>query len=174
MTNRAITDVQLDSIFGSKFPQKIQRLVDEELNHGRWLDGYDLAVCRDVIDGDAARKLLEIVLTHRPELRIDRDKLLKAVEEELPQSIVGAPMFWIAGEGGAYALTDGLRVARFEGAQMVWRTPRISWDGIEFDSLTSGRLRGRAWMLSSSPTPDVPFELDFETGELLKGEVVPY
>lgn len=57
---------------------------------------------------------------------------------------------------------------------MIWRTPRLSWDGIEFDSLENGRLRGRAWMLSSSVTPDAPFELDYETGELLDGQPVPY
>lgn len=173
MTKRDIIDVQLESFFGSKFPQKIQRLVDHELNEGRWFDGYDLAVSRDVIDGDDARKLLEIVLTEYPVLRIDKDALLRAVEDNLPQSM-GAPVSWIVGESGAYALTDSLHVARFEGVGMIWRTPRISWDGIEFDSLTNDRLRGRAWMLSSSVNPDTPFELDFETGDLLEGEAVPY
>ncbi|QQL44425.1 hypothetical protein [Sulfuriroseicoccus oceanibius] len=173
MTKRDIISVQLESFFGSKFPQMIQLLVDDELNHGRWVDGYDLAVSRDVIDGDNARKLLEIVLTEYPELRIDQDALMKAVEEKLPQNW-GAPVSWIVGESGAYALTDTLRVARFERADLIWRTPRISWDGIEFDSLIDGRLRGRAWMLTSNVTPDTPFELDFETGELLAGEAVPY
>ena len=173
MTNRDIIDIQLESFFGSKFPQKIQRMVDHELNEGRWVDGYELAVTRDVIDGDDARKLLEIVLTLHPELRIDPNALLRAVEDKLPQSC-GAPVSWIVGDIGAYALTDSLRVARFEGAEMIWRTPRISWDGIEFDSLTNDRLRGRAWRLSSSVNPDTSFELDFVTGELLAGEAIPY
>jgi hypothetical protein len=173
MTKRDIIDVQLELFFGSKFPQKIQRMVDGELNEGRWVDGYDLAVSRDVIDGDDARKLLEIVLTEHPALRVDRDALLRAVEDKLPQSM-GVPVSWMVAESGAYALTDSLRVARFEGAEVIWRTPRISWDGIEFDSLTNDRLRGRAWMLTSSVRPETPFELDFETGELLAGEAVPY
>jgi hypothetical protein len=173
MTKRDIIDVQLELFFGSKFPQKIQRMVDGELNEGRWVDGYDLAVSRDVIDGDDARKLLEIVLTEHPALRVDRDALLRAVEDKLPQSM-GAPVSWMVAESGAYALTDSLRVARFEGAEVIWRTPRISWDGIEFDSLTNDRLRGRAWMLTSSVRPETPFELDFETGDLLAGEAVPY
>jgi hypothetical protein len=171
MTPREIIDVQLELFFGSKFPQKIQRLVDEELNQGRWVEGYDLAVCRDVIGGDDARSLLEIVLTQHPELRIDREVLMEFVEEKLPQS-EGASVSWIVGEGGAFALTDSLRVARFEGVKMIWRTPRLSWDGIEFDSLENCRLRGRSWMLSSSVTPDAPFELDFETGELIDGQLV--
>ncbi|CAN5829655.1 hypothetical protein BH11VER1_BH11VER1_04360 [soil metagenome] len=172
MTRRDIIDVQLDSFFGGKFPQKIQHLIDDELNQGRWVDGYELAVCQDVICGCDARKLLEIVLTQHPDLKIDRDVLLATIEDKLPQSM-GAPVSWIVGESGAYALTDSLRVARFERTAMIWRTPRISWDGIEFDSLMSGRLRGRAWMLSSSLTPDASFELDFETGEILDGQAVP-
>ena len=172
MTKRDIIDLQLESFFGGKFPQKIQRLVDDELNQGHWVDGYESAVCHSVIDGDAARKLLEIILTQNPELRIDQDALMEAVEDKLPQSFCAA-VSWIAGESGAYALTDSLRVARFEGTEMIWRTPRISWDGIEFDSLADGRLRGRAWMLSSSVKPDTGFEIDFETGELLEGESVP-
>ena len=173
MTKRDIIDVQLESFFGSKFPQKIQRLVDDELNHGRWAEGYELAVSQDVINGDDARKLLEIVLTQHPELRIDQASVMKVVEDQLPQSW-GAPVSWIVAESGAYALTDTLQVARFEGADLIWRTPRISWDGIEFDSLADDRLRGRAWMLSSSVNPDSPFELDFVTGELLVGEAVPH
>ena len=172
MTKRDIIHVQLESFFGGKFPQKIQRLVDDELNQGRWAHGYDLAVCRDIISGDDARKLLEIVLTQNPELRINRDVLMDSIEENLPQSM-GAPVSWIVDESGAFALTDSLRAARFECEKMIWRTPRISWDGIEFDSLRSGRLQGRAWMLSSSVRPDTPFVLDFETGELLEGEAVP-
>ncbi len=56
MKTSEIIDVQLESFFGRKFPQKIQHLVDEELNHGPWVDGYELAVCDGVIDGDDARK----------------------------------------------------------------------------------------------------------------------
>jgi len=172
MTTREIIDVQLESFFGGKFPQKIQRLVDEELNQGRWVDGYDLAVCQGVIEGDAARKLLEIVLAQHPEQRIDRDALEAAVEDNLPQISIGTPVAWIVAESGAYALSDTLRVARFDGVRMIWRSPRISFDGIALDSLSGGRLSGRAW-LGSHETLDASFEIDFETGELLEGQIVP-
>lgn len=173
MTEHDIIDVQLEMFFGSKGRQQIERMVDDELNQGRWVDDHKIAVFLEVIDGGDVWKLLEIVLTAHPALRIDRDALQRAVEDNLPQCC-GVPVSWIVGERGAYALTDGLRVARFEGAEMIWRTPRISWDGIEFDSLTNDRLRGRAWMLSSSVNPDTPFELDFGTGELLAGDAVPH
>ena len=171
MTTREIIDVQLDAIFGSRFPWKIQRLVDEELNQGHWVEGYDIAVSTEVLRISEAQELLEIVLSEHPKLRIERDTLLQAVEDELPQSM-GARVLWIVDESGAYALTDSLRVARFEGSQMIWCSPRISFDGIEFDSLVGERLRGRAWWLGSHETPESPFEFDFATGELLDGQVV--
>lgn len=173
MTRREIIDVQLESIFGSKFPHKIQRLIDEELNQGRWVDGYDTAITQGVIDGDDARRLLQIVLREHPDLRIDRDCLTQTVERILPQSF-RASVLWIVDESGSFALTDSLRVARFDGSSIVWRSPRISYDGIEFDSLAGGLLRGRSWLLSSSLPPDSPFTFDFETGELIDGQIVEH
>ncbi|MEO0416322.1 MAG: hypothetical protein AAF226_15355 [Verrucomicrobiota bacterium] len=172
MTRREIFDVQLDALFGARFPWKMQRLVDEELNRGVWVEGYDIAVSEEVIRIADAEKLLQIVLTQHPDLRIDREALQTTVEDRLPQSL-GARVGWIVSESGAYALTDSLRVARFERNSLIWSTPRISFDGIEFDSLVDGRLRGRAWWLGSHESPDSPFEIDFETGELLVGQVVP-
>lgn len=173
MTRSEIIDVQLEACFGLKFPQKIQRLVDEELNQGRWVDGYDLAVSRDVISGADAQQLLEIVLAQNPELRIDSDALKLAVEKRLPQSFF-ADVLWIIDESGAFALTDSLRVARFDGASIVWRSPRISYDGIEFDALVDGMLSGRAWLLGSHDSLDSPFIFDFATGELLQGQIVDH
>jgi hypothetical protein len=173
MTKREIIDVQLESFFGSKFPQKIQGLIDEELNQGRWMDGYHLAVEKGVIEGCAARELLQIVLTEHPDLRIDEDALRKVVEERLPQSL-GAKVLWIVDDSGSFALTDSLRVARFEGASLIWRTPRISFDGIALDSMADGKIIGRAWWLGSHETPDAPFVLDFDTGEVLEGQIVQH
>jgi hypothetical protein len=171
MTIREIIDVQLESFFGDKFPQKIQRLIDHELNQGRWMEGYDLAVCQGVIEGEDARKLLAIILAQNPQLRIDESELKRVIEMQLPQSYF-ASISWIVAEDGTFALTDNLRVARFEGAAVIWRSARISYDGIEFDSLADRRLRGRGWFLSSHAAPDSPFTFDFDTGELLEGNIV--
>lgn len=173
MTPSEIVDVQLDSFFGARFPWKMQSLVDKELNNGRWLDGYDIAVSPEVISNSDAEELLEIVLRDNSEWRLQEDVLMSLVDEYLPQS-QGARVGWIVDEVGSFALTDSLRVARFDMVSISWVTPRISFDGIEFDSLIEGRLKGRAWWLGSHETPDSPFEIDFDTGELLVGQVVPH
>ena len=51
-------------------------------------------------------------------------------------------------------------------------SPRISYDGIEFDSLAEGVLKGGAWFGSSDMNSDSPFEIDFDTGKMLKGVVI--
>lgn len=173
MTNRDIIDAQLERFFGDGFARKIQRLVDEELNQGRWVEGYYLAICDGVIEDGDARRLLEIILEQRPDLRIDEDELRKQVDAHLPQSVM-TPVSWIVDNGGAFALTDSLRVARFQGSSIIWRSPRISYDGIEFDDLSDGKLTGRAWLLGPHLSPDAPFVFDFATGKLLEGFVVEY
>lgn len=153
-------------------PEKVQAFVDAEVGAGMWRDGYENAFYSSPPDGVEARKLMELVLTQYPKFQIDEARLLKTVERELPQSC-GARVHWMVDESGSYALTDSLRVARFDGNRMIWRSRRISWDGIEFDSLEEGRLRGRAWFLGSHESPDTPFEFNFSTGELLVGQIVP-
>lgn len=170
MTDKEIIDIQLEQIFGTKFPQKIQRLVDQELNEGRWTEGYDLAVSQTVIDGDSARRLLEIILSQRSDLRINQSELHRVIESELPQS-VGANVAWIVDVSGDFALTDSLRVARFNRETMIWRSPRISFDEVVFDELKDGKLKGRAWLGSNEPL-DSSFVLDFESGALLEGQIV--
>ncbi|WP_461784468.1 hypothetical protein [Prosthecobacter sp.] len=170
MTDKEIIDIQLEQIFGTKFPQKIQRFVDQELNEGHWLKGYDLAVSQTVIDGDSARRLLEIILFQRSDLRIDQSELHRVVESVLPQSM-GANVTWIVDVSGDFALSDSLRVARFNRATMIWCSPRISFDEVVFDELKDGKLKGRAWLGSNEPL-DAPFVLDFDSGALLKGPIV--
>jgi hypothetical protein len=173
MRPRQLIDLQLDAMFGHTMPEKVQAMVDADVNEGGWQDGYELAFISSSLDQVEGQKLMDLVLAKHPAFQIDRARLLAAIERELPQSRVGAHVLWIVDETGSYALTDSLRVARFEGSRMIWRSPRISWDGIEFDSISDGRLRGRAWWLGSHESPDSPFEFDFESGELLVGQIVP-
>ena len=144
-----------------------------ELNEGRWLEGSELAVSSDVICESDARKLLQLVLDQHPALVIDPLVLRATVGASLPQSL-GAAVFWIVHRSGAYALTDGLRVARFDGSQMTWLSPRISYDGMDFDSVEGNELSGRAWLLGQGDSPDAAFTFEFDTGRLTQGEAVQH
>jgi hypothetical protein len=141
MNPHQLIDLQLDAMFGHTMPEKVQALVDADVNTGRWHDGYELAFNSTSLDEVEGRKLMDVVLAQHPDFKIDQSRLLEAIIRELPQSSF-TRVLWIVDESGSYALTDSLRVARFEGSRMIWRSPRISWDGIEFDSLNNGRF---AW-----------------------------
>ena len=173
MTPRVVIDLQLEALFGYNMPNKIQKLIDEEMNQGRWVDGYHLAASPWEIESEDTRKLLEIVLGQYPALRIDGKLLRQIISKQLPASL-GMHVRWIVHENGAYALTDGLVIARFDGSSVAWVTPRLSFDGIVFESLTGSELHGYTWPIDSDDQSDCPFTLNFETGEILKGQVEEY
>jgi hypothetical protein len=173
MTPKEFTEIQLEAHFGTQLPRMIQKLVNRELDAGIWKEGYDLAVSDKEIAGADATELLQIVLKGNESNRIDLYQLQEVVGKELPQSS-GAKVLWIADDSGDFALTDSLRVARFSGARLIWKTPRLSYDGIEFDSILGGKLNGRAWLLGSHESPYAPFVLDFDTGKVLSGHIVDH
>lgn len=171
MTKQEITELQLEGIFGTQLPRVIQRLINRELGSGVWFDGYELAVSNSEISSADAAELLETVLSINEASRINPIELKDIVDSELPQSHF-TTVNWVTDVSGDYALTDSLRVAKFSRTKPIWRTSRLSYDGIEFDSIEEGKLHGRAWLLGSHESPYAPFVLDFSTGEVLSGHVV--
>ncbi|MEM7599808.1 MAG: hypothetical protein AAF357_00145 [Verrucomicrobiota bacterium] len=172
MTPRELVDLQLDAIFGATMPSKVQALVDAELNAGRWHDGYDIAVNASGLNQSEGQKLLDIVLGQHPGLKIDQEKLLASIDQNLPQSTF-AKVLWLAADDGTFVVTDSLRVARYRMESPIWITPRISFDGIELVSADADVVRGLAF-LGSSNYPDSPFTLDFESGSIREGSVIEY
>lgn len=167
MSPRELVDLQLNAIFGSTMPPKVQALVDAELNAGRWQEGYDLAMNPSGLNQSEGQELLDIVLRQHPNLKIDRDALLGSVDKELPQSIF-AKVLWLAADDGTFVLTDSLRVARYRKETPIWISRRVSFDGVELVSVDKQVVRGLAF-LGDSCSPDSPFTLDFETGAILEG-----
>lgn len=110
MNPRQLIDLQLDSMFGHTMPEKVQALVDADVNTGEWHDGYELAFLTSSLSRVEGEKLMDVVLAQYPALQIDQAQLLQTVERELPQSRYGARVLWIVDESGSYALADSLRV----------------------------------------------------------------
>ena len=68
---------------------------------------------------------------------------------------------------GLLLVSNGLWFEAIERGGTVWRTRRISWDGLQDVRLEGNRLRGQSW----SPIDDcwAPFEVDIETGSVRGG-----
>lgn len=172
MKIRDVVWIQLEARWGTKFPQEIQRMVDEELARGAWEDGYGEAICHGVVVGAGARILLGAVLRAHEDWRIGMDELEINVAMHLPQWETSGELEWFISEEGGIFLSDGLKVARFSKEKLVWKTPRLSLDGIALDYCDTELLKGRAWnYYSESQDFDSPFILNARSGELLAGEV---
>ena len=166
-----IIDAQLECAFGSSMPLIIKSIVNRELDAGIWIDGFESAVTKDALNHDQGLELLNIIIESYPSYRININELKHAVEYVLPQSTLTKPT-WLIADDATFVITDSLRVARFHGSNLRWGTPRISYDGIKLIEIKNGYVNGLSWHLSRSHTPDVPFCIDFESGELLSGTVV--
>lgn len=70
-------------------------------------------------------------------------------------------------EEGALIVGNGLWFERVEKGEIVWKSRRISWDGMMNVTVAAATLVGEAY----DPMTDAwtPFEVDVETGELRGG-----
>ncbi|GAA5496455.1 hypothetical protein Rhal01_02639 [Rubritalea halochordaticola] len=171
MEKRDIIDLQLQRHFGSSYKSKLklQALVNEELNAGVWKDGYELAACTKELSQEDAEQLLEIVLKQFPEYRMGKE-FLDSVDVILPQCSL-TRINWLVADNGTAVLTDGLRVAAYRGTELLWVTPRISYDGIILKDIHNNQVTGTSeWLGSDDPT--APFVIELTTGQLLEGEIV--
>lgn len=72
-------------------------------------------------------------------------------------NIVDAP------EHGLVVIGDYLQVAAFDATDRRWETPRLAYDGIEFEDVRNGKLTGLAW--SAPLNRGVPFAIDLASGQ---------
>jgi hypothetical protein len=172
ISKRELIDVQLDALFGTSLPDKVQALVDSELLEGKWADGYDLAVNPNGLSQSEGRTLLAILLSQYPDEKIDADALQESVDHNLPQSTF-AGMIWIVADDGSFILNDSLRIARYSGSALIWISGRVSLDGIDLVSVDRDSVQGLAFW-GESNGPDTPFILDFKSGKMLKGEEIDW
>ena len=166
-----IIGLQLQAAYGAMLPDLIKSLVNRELDAGIWLDGYELAVTPNELNLDESNELLKIILTANPQYKINIEALSGIIEHELPQGSF-ARLTWLVAEDATFVISDSLRVARFRYSDMIWCTPRISYDGIKLKEIKNNEVHGLCWHLSKSYDPDEPFCLDLKNGTILIGTII--
>jgi hypothetical protein len=67
---------------------------------------------------------------------------------------------------GAVVLSNGLWFELRRGAEQVWRTKRVSWDGMQNLSVADGLIRGDGWNYIGTWHP---FEVELSTGNARGG-----
>ena len=58
---------------------------------------------------------------------------------------------------------DYTTISAYRDDKQLWRTERLSWDGIKVDKITASLIKGRGWDASSGR--EVEFEVNLTTGE---------
>ena len=171
ITEPEIVDLQLHANYGSMMPLIVKDIVNRELDAGVWQDGYETAVTENDLNNEQGLELMEVILRANPKARIDIEKLSSVIDKELAQSAF-AKISWLVEKDGSFIMTDSLRVAKFQGKNVLWCTPRISYDGIILKEIKRNIIFGLSWFLSDSYEPDIPFSIDIENGKVLSGEII--
>ena len=79
------------------------------------------------------------------------------------REIIPITTVWPAPERGIIVLADYTKIAAFDAAGLVWKTGRISFDGIVITNIDSGYVEGEAW---DPMTPVRPrFRVDIRSGK---------
>ena len=172
INKKEIIELQLQSAFGLMLPVLIKSIVNREMDEGIWIDGYEIAFTKNSLNHSDSMELLHIILDENPEMKIDLEKLSYLFESKLPQS-VGTKINWLVSEDGCFVVTDSLRVGKFKKNSMLWRTPRISIEGINLTEINDNKVHGLSWHGKSYP-PDEPFIICFTTGEVILGNIVEF
>jgi len=172
ISKNEIVELQLQSAFGAMLQVLIKSIVNREMDEGIWIDGYEIAFTKNALNHAESMELLHIVLKKNPEMKIDLEKLSHLFESELPQS-VGTKIDWLVSEDGCFVVSDSLRVGKFKKNSMLWRTPRISIEGIIFTEIKNNEVHGLSWHGRSYP-PDEPFVLNYVTGRVVLGNIVKF
>jgi hypothetical protein len=171
ITEKELVELQLNSAFGHMMPTMVKNIVNRELDKSIWEDGYETAVTERDLNYEEGIKLLDILLKNNPNVKIDLDELESVIDSELPQSAF-AKVSWIVSENASFVMTDSLRVAKFQQSKVIWCTQRIALDGISLKEIRNEKIFCLAWQGSSAYEPDEPFILDYQTGEVLSGNIV--
>lgn len=96
-------------------------------------------------------------------LRPERYSLLPVIPVKLIGRVPGRDLLF---------LVDYIELCAVSKDGLVWRTRRVSWDGIKILEVTDRQIRGEGW---DAPTDTwIPFTVDVETGHVGGGPNVPH
>jgi hypothetical protein len=64
-------------------------------------------------------------------------------------------------------LSDFIRLAAYGSSGLVWRSPRVCWDGLKITKITSDTIEGTGYDPTNSLTHESRFAVDLKTGRSL-------
>ena len=172
MNKTDLISLHMDIHYGQGYCRKLKSLVNEALDNGEYIEGFEVAIKKGDLDDQECRELLQIVHEHYP-IDLDFEKLDFLIEEHLPQSEVST-ISWLVSDNGSLIVTDTLRVAKFTNGELAWVTKRISWDGINLFHLSNDEIVGEWYNPTSADDFWSPLRISSSSGRLIQGEEIDF
>jgi hypothetical protein len=169
MNPQDILSIQMEYHFGLDGKRLLKEKVNAALDDGEWHENFDIAVTGTDLGDQEAQELLKAVVRAYPDYALDLDELWKCFSQHLPQAAFSS-IEWLIGPDCALVITDSLRVAKITTDDLVWVTPRISWDGVILDRVEEGVVFG-SWDALGEWRP---LRLRYSDGKLLEGEQIKF
>ena len=157
---------------GYDFRSKIKAAVNELIDEGEWVDGFELAVKNGELSLDECDELLAALDVLSPGIYTGRPDFLEMLRQHLPQ-LAYTTLGYMVYDDLTIIATDSLRVARFTTKECLWVSDRVSYDGIQLTNINANEVNGLGWILGHDMNLQ-PFTLRMSDGLLLKGKAVKY
>jgi len=162
----------MDIHYERGYCRKLKSLVNDALDNGEYIEGFEVAIKKGDLDDHECSELLKLIDEHYP-LDLDFEKLDYLIDKHLPQSEVST-ISWLVSDDCSLIITDTLRVAKFTNDELDWVTKRISWDGIKLFSLSNDEIVGEWYNPTSADDLWSPLKISLTSGKLIQGEEIEF
>ncbi|GDY13302.1 hypothetical protein LBMAG53_21800 [Planctomycetota bacterium] len=163
-----INEIFFKKEIGVHVNDDLKEFVNMEIDKGRYIDGYDIAVKNGQLTSSEIDEIYSILDKQN---LIDKSFISGAANtyKKYIYSTVLASYLWV--DASNIIITNGLNLIRYSESEIKWETPRISWDGIECLRLFNDTIVGK-WFEPPEYWSD--FVVDYENGVLLKGQIISH
>ena len=137
--------------------------INNEIENGIYHDGYDIAVKSSLLTESEAVLLLETAAKNN-KVNDEMIEDLSSVYLDMLVASIDGSYVWVDDDNVVFS--NGLIVARYSFNGIMWKTRRISWDGISGLAYRDDKIHGK-WFEPQDLWFE--FEIDYDNGSVING-----
>ncbi len=173
MKKSEIIKVSLEIAFGNKPSKSLQGFINRAIDQGEYYEGFEIAIGKNNLDYQEYEELLASFNSAYENSIPDMEKMSELFDKYLPQAY-SSTLSWLVSDLGEIFATDGLQVAKIHDGNLIWRTPRVSWDGINLLKLSENEIIGEWYSPIDENSPWSELRISMSDGALIVGEEIEY
>jgi hypothetical protein len=148
----------------------LKTYINSQIDSGEFTDGYEIAVCPDVLMGEQVNTLIDLFCERSP---LGMQRLNEIANVIQPHTYYGLETSFQFVDIDNALYSDGIRIYRIENGIEKWKSNRISWDGVRELRYDNGIISGLWYQFDSSLGSWHPFSIDYHTGKVINGPSIP-